>query len=156
MDGLDNWYQKRLNWAVRHRRTIIAGCFGFFLLSLICAKGIGTEFFPSQDNSRISVQLQLPIGARVERAQALAQELTEKWLKKYEGVMRICNYTVGQADADNTWASIQDNGSHIISFNINLYNPDQRSVTLAEVCDGMREDLKAYPELDKGSGYPGW
>ena len=41
-------------------------------------------------------QLQLPIGARVERAQALAQELTEKWLKKYEGVMRICNYTVGQ------------------------------------------------------------
>ena len=37
--------------------------------------------------------------------------------------MRICNYTVGQADADNTWASIQDNGSHIISFNINLYNP---------------------------------
>ena len=52
---------------------------------------------------------------------------------------------MGQADADNTWASIQDNGSHIISFNINLYNPDQRSVTLAEVCDGMREDLKAYP-----------
>ena len=149
LDGLDNWYQKRLNWAVRHRKTIIAGCFGFFLLSLICAKGIGTEFFPSQDNSRISVQLQLPIGARVERAQALAQELTERWLKKYEGVMRICNYTVGQADADNTWASIQDNGSHIISFNINLYNPDQRSVTLAEVCDGMREDLKAYPELDK-------
>ena len=39
---------------------------------------------------------------RVERAQALAQELTERWLKKYEGVMRICNYTVGQADADNT------------------------------------------------------
>lgn len=39
LDGLDNWYQKRLNWAVRHRKTIIAGCFGFFLLSLICAKG---------------------------------------------------------------------------------------------------------------------
>ena len=31
----------------------------------------------------------------------LAKELTERWLKKYEGVMRICNYTVGQADADN-------------------------------------------------------
>ena len=41
------------------------------------------------------------------------------------------------------------NGSHIISFNINLYNPADREMTLAEVCDGMREDLKAYPELDK-------
>ena len=48
-------------------------------------KELVQSFFPSQDNSRISVQLQLPIGARVERAQALAQELTEKWLKKYEG-----------------------------------------------------------------------
>ena len=149
LDGLDTWYQNRLDWAVRHRKTVISGCLGFFVLSLICAKGIGTEFFPSQDNSRISVQLQLPIGARVERAQALAQELTENWLKKYDGVMRVCNYTVGQADADNTWASIQDNGSHIISFNINLYNPADREMTLAEVCDGMREDLKAYPELDK-------
>lgn len=119
--------------------------FGILCAQFDLCKGIGTEFFPSQDNSRISVQLQLPIGARVERAQALAQELTENWLKKYDGVMRVCNYTVGQADADNTWASIQDNGSHIISFNINLYNPADREMTLAEVCDGMREDLKAYP-----------
>ncbi|MCQ4912751.1 efflux RND transporter permease subunit, partial [Phocaeicola vulgatus] len=73
LDGLDNWYQKRLHWAVRHRKTIIAGCFGFFLLSLICAKGFGTEFFPSQVISRISVELQLPIGASVERAKALEQ-----------------------------------------------------------------------------------
>ena len=101
LDGLDTWYQNRLDWAVRHRKTVISGCLGFFVLSLICAKGIGTEFFPSQDNSRISVQLQLPIGARVERAQALAQELTENWLKKYDGVMRVCNYTVGQDEGVN-------------------------------------------------------
>ena len=44
LDRLDNWYQKRLNWAVRHRRTIIAGCFRVLSAELICAKGIGTEF----------------------------------------------------------------------------------------------------------------
>ncbi len=149
LNGLDNWYQKRLNWAVRHRKTVIISCFGFFVLSLLCAKSIGTEFFPSQDNSRISIKLQLPIGARVERAEALAQELTGKWMERYKGVMRVCNYTVGQADTDNTWASMQDNGSHIIAFNINLYNPDQRDISLAQVCDELRDDLKAYPELDK-------
>jgi HAE1 family hydrophobic/amphiphilic exporter-1 len=95
------------------------------------------------------VKLQLPIGTRVEKAQALAQELTEKWLTKYKGAVRVCNYTVGQADSDNTWASMQDNGSHMISFNIRLEDPADRDVTLAQVCDWMREDLKAYPELDK-------
>ena len=149
LDALDVWYQNRLNWAVRHRITVMIGCAAFFVASLFCAKYIGTEFFPAADNSRIGVNLQLPIGARVERAQALASELTEKWMKRYEGVMKVCNYTVGQADSDNTFASMQDNGSHIISFNISLVSPGDRDVKLETVCDEMREDLKAYPELDK-------
>lgn len=149
LNGLDSWYQKRLNWAVRNRKKVVFACATFFLVSLACAINIGTEFFPSQDNSRISIKLQLPIGSRAERAEALAQELTTKWIKRYDGVMRACSYTVGQADTDNTWASMQDNGSHIISFNINLYSPSEREKTLAEVCDEIREDLKGYPELDK-------
>ena len=63
--------------------------------------------------------------------------------------MKVCNYTVGQADSDNTWASMQDNGSHIISFNISLVDPADRDVTLETVCEEMREDLKAYPEFSK-------
>ena len=35
LDGLDTWYQNRLDWAVRHRKTVISGCLGFFVLSLI-------------------------------------------------------------------------------------------------------------------------
>ncbi|MGL5272621.1 MAG: efflux RND transporter permease subunit, partial [Phocaeicola sp.] len=149
LDGLDNVYAKMLNWAVRHRSMVILGCIAFFVASILCMKGIGTEFFPSQDNSRISIKLQLPIGARVERSQELAQELTAKWMERYDGVMRVCNYTVGQADTDNLFASMSDNGSHIISFNINLYSPALRTVSLAEVCDEMREDLKQYSDFDK-------
>ena len=63
LDGLDVWYQNRLNWAVRHRLTVMAGCAAFFVASLFCAKYIGTEFFPAADNSRIGINLQLPIGA---------------------------------------------------------------------------------------------
>ena len=149
LDGLDNWYARMLNWAVRHRMVVLVGCVIFFILSLFCAKTIGTEFFPAQDNARIAVQLELPIGTRKEVAQEVSQKLTNQWLQKYKGVMKICNYTVGQADSDNTWASMQDNGSHIISFNISLVDPGDRDVTLEAVCDEMREDLKAYPEFSK-------
>ncbi len=149
LDGLDNWYARMLNWAVRHRMVVLVGCVIFFILSLFCAKTIGTEFFPAQDNARIAVQLELPIGTRKEVAQEVSQKLTNQWLQKYKGVMKICNYTVGQADSDNTWASMQDNGSHIISFNISLVDPADRDVTLETVCEEMREDLKAYPEFSK-------
>ena len=128
LDGLDNWYARMLNWAVRHRMSVLLGCVVFFILGLFCAKSIGT---------------------RKEVAQEVSEKLTNQWLQKYKGVMKICNYTVGQADSDNTWASMQDNGSHIISFNISLVDPGDRDVTLEAVCDEMREDLKAYPEFSK-------
>ena len=150
MDKLDDWYKKRLDWAVRHRVTIFLGCVAFFVLSCLAAGTIGTEFFPSQDNGRIGVTLKLPIGARVERAQELAAELTDKWMTRYQGVMKVCNYRVGQADSDNTFASMQDNGSHIISFNISLVSVVDREIGLEQVCNEMREDLKLYPELDEG------
>ena len=56
LDALDTWYAKMLNWAVRHRPIVIVGCIAFFIVSLLCAKGIGTEFFPAQDNARIAVR----------------------------------------------------------------------------------------------------
>ncbi|MBB3895743.1 efflux RND transporter permease subunit [Bacteroides pyogenes] len=149
LDKLDTGYAKMLNWAVRHRTVVIMGCIAFFVLSLFSMKGIGTEFFPAQDNARISINLELPVGARKEMAQELAERLTKQWLTKYEGILVVCNYTVGQADSDNTWASMQSNGSHIISFNMRLVDPGERDITLEQVCDEMREDLKAYPELDK-------
>ena len=150
LDKLDDWYKKRLDWAVRHRKSVFFGCVVFFVLSCLCATTIGTEFFPSADNARIGATLKLPIGARVERAQELAAELTDKWMTRYQGVLKVCNYRVGQADSDNTLAAMQTNGSHIISFNMSLVSVEDRDITLEQVCNEMREDLKMYPEIDEG------
>ena len=94
LDALDSGYAHMLNWAVRHRTFVLSCCFGFFLLSLFCAKYIGSEFFPPQDNARIAVKLELPIGTRMEKAQEISDKLTKYWLAKYPGVLKICNYTV--------------------------------------------------------------
>ena len=149
LDHLDNWYKKRLNWAVRHRTIVLSCCFAFLLVSLFGARYIGTEFFPAEDNARIGVEMKLPIGSRVERAEAISAELTEKWMKRYEGVMTVCNYTVGQADEDNIFASMSDNGSHIVNFNISLVSMNDRDISLETVCEEMRKDLRQYPEIDE-------
>ena len=149
LDKLDDWYKRRIHWATRHRLTIIFSCLAFFVLSCLCAGSIGTEFFPSQDSGRASVKLYLPIGTRVERAQELAEEIANKWIARYGDDMRACNFTVGQADSDNTFASMQENGSHIISFNIGMVSVTQREKKMDEICEEMRADLKNYPEFDR-------
>jgi HAE1 family hydrophobic/amphiphilic exporter-1 len=65
-----------LNWAVRHRPIVIVGCIASSLSVCCVQRAIGTEFFPAQDNARIAVQLELPIGTRKEIAQELSQKLT--------------------------------------------------------------------------------
>ncbi len=149
LDGFDSWYANRLNWAVRHRILVVIGCVAIFIASCFCANFISTEFFPAQDNARIAVQLELPIGARKELAQQIASDLTKHWMETYKKELKVCNYTVGQADSDNAWASMQNNGSHIISFNISLVDPGDRKKRLDQVCEEMRADLKKYPELAK-------
>lgn len=149
LDALDVWYARMLNWAVRHRITIVMLCLGIFIASLFTLGGISTEFFPSQDSGRISVSLELPIGTRVEISQKLAAELADKWLNDEIYHVKVCNYTVGQADEDNTWASMQDNGPHIVSFNISLVDPGDRDITQDEISELMRKDISSYPEFKK-------
>ncbi len=151
LDKLDSWYEKRINWAVRHRWTVISGCIVLFLASIGLAAvcGIKSEFFPANDSGRVGVTVQLPVGTRVEKAEAMAKKLVRIWQDRYGDDMQSCNFTVGQAGDDNTFASLQDNGTNIISYNIMMVPSNQRDKGLATICDEMRADLKQIPELDK-------
>ncbi len=151
LDKLDEWYEGKINWAVRHRKIVILGCVGLFVVSILCAKifGIKSEFFPANDSGRIGVNIELPIGTRVEIAEELAKNITKEWRERYGKDMQNCNFTVGQAGDNNTFASLQSNGSHIISFNIMMVPSNQREKGLAAICDEMRKDLKAIPEINK-------
>jgi HAE1 family hydrophobic/amphiphilic exporter-1 len=157
LDPLDVAYSKLINKAVRNRWKLVLIIIVFFVISIIPAvKGwIGTGFFPAADNGRISVKLELPIGTRQERADQISDELSNIWMARYGTpdvkVMRACNYTTGQADTDNTFASMSDNGSYIINYNISLYNVNERKVkkSMYDVGNEMRADLAKYPELVK-------
>lgn len=148
LDKFDIFYANALDWAVRHRPIVVISCILFFVCSILLGKFIGTEFFPANDNSRIKVTLELPIGTRTEISKSLARELYEKWEEKYPEIS-VMNYTVGQANSDNIFASMSDNGSHIVNFQIRLKDPDERERKLDMICDLMREDLEGYPELKK-------
>ena len=148
LDGLDAGYARLLNLVVRHKTVTILVCLGIFIGSMGLMKYIGSEFIPVSDNSRLGVTLELPIGARVERAEEISHRLYNEWKAKYPEI-DVMNFTVGQAGDNNTFASLQDNGSHIISMNIRLCNPGERKRGIVEIAALMREDLKHYPEFKK-------
>ncbi len=150
LDRFDNGYARLLAFVVGHKTGTIIVCMGIFVGSLFLMKFVGTEFFPTQDNSRIGVSIELPIGTRVEIAQEVTQRLDSLWRTKYKNEILVSNYTVGPASSDNTFASLSDNGSHIVSMNIRLVDPGDRDRNIREIADDMRRDIaEQFPEFKK-------
>ena len=150
LDALDSKYAKFVNWAVRHRWTMIGIATLFFLLSLIPASTIGTDYIPAQDSGRISGTVNLPVGTRMEISKKVAQNLYDQWKEKYPEIDMI-NYSVGQASSSNVWGSLQNNAANIISFNVRMLPLDQRKRSMFEISDSIRKDLGNTPEIQKST-----
>lgn len=146
LDWLDAGYSKMLGWAISHRIVLVISMFAIFVASLFLLKVIPTEFFPTQDQARLSMKVKLPIGTRMETSRAFALELTERFKKEYPEI-KMCNFSVGQPDDDNAFGMLSENGSHIISFNVRLLNKTERERGITEIADAIRADLREYSEI---------
>jgi HAE1 family hydrophobic/amphiphilic exporter-1 len=148
LESFDNGYARLLKWVVSHKIITIVVCMAIFFSSLVLLRHVGSEFFPTNDNGRLGVSLELPIGTRVEIARETTNRLVTEWQKKYPEI-KVINYTTGTASSDNTFASLSDNGPHIVSMNIRLVDPGDRDRSITEIAELMRKDLAQYPEYKK-------
>lgn len=150
LDKLDIFYAKSLTWVVKHKTvTIIIGVL-VFIGSIMLSFGIGSEFIPQSDNSQISGNFQLPVGANVERSKVIAKKFESSIKKKYPEITTL-SYTVGipSEDDNNSWAQMQTSGSNYVSFRIKLSDIDERKRDIFEISEGIRQELSTYPELYK-------
>ncbi len=151
LDRFDNGYANLLRKVVAHRTVTILVCLGIFVGSIFLMKFVGTEFMPTQDNGRLGVNLETPIGTRVEITRDATARLDSLWRAKYPEI-KVSTFTVGPASSDNTFAAMSDNGSHIASMNITLTNPGDRDRDIKEIADLMRKDIqREFPEFKKAT-----
>ena len=154
LDSLDRGYAGALKWSVNHRFFVMGAALVMFLSSLILVAKVGTDFFPSSDNSQIGITVELPVGTRVEKARKLNIYLYEMWKEKYPEV-DIFQTSMGQSDGSNVFMSLRSSGSHIINYTIKLSKPKERKRDMFEISDEMRKDLAAIPEIYRYNVTPG-
>jgi HAE1 family hydrophobic/amphiphilic exporter-1 len=152
LDKLDEKYALLVNWAVRHKKSVVMYAILFFILSMIPVflGFIGTENFPSQDNGRIAVNIEMPVGSRMELTKDVCAKLYAKWKIKYPEFQMI-NYSVGQASSKNVYGSFLTNGSNIGTFSIKMTDLNKRKRSEFALCDSIRNDIKQMPEIRRST-----
>ena len=142
-------YGKLINWCIGHRTIVVLISFAVFFATVgVVGPKIKTEFFPKSDEGRVTVQLELPAGTGQAITRELAHEIHDKFRTAIPEIVN-CSYSLGQADTDNSFAAMQNNGSHIVSFNINIGSMELRERSQAQIANIIREILADYPEFKK-------
>lgn len=149
LDGISRGYGKMISWCMNRKKIIAFGAVAVFagVLAIYLPK-MKTEYFPRADQGRINVSVELPIGTAQDVTRDVAARIYRKIAADVPEIRRF-SYRFGQADTDNAFASMQNNGTYLISMTINIGSMEDRERGVSEIADIIRADLRLFPEINK-------
>ncbi|MDP2904941.1 MAG: efflux RND transporter permease subunit [Candidatus Omnitrophota bacterium] len=151
----ENFYAAALGWCLNHKKMVIFGFMGAFILSLSLMRFVGNEFIPDEDTGDVRITIHLPVGTRLEE--------TDKITKRIEGIFleevpeaRYYFARSGQVSGAGRMMG-GASGSNIISAGAKLVPMTQRKRSVGDVAQAVRKRIKAIPgvlKTDVSSGNP--
>ncbi len=149
LDAISAGYSRLIGWCMNHKKWILAGALVIFaVVAAIYVPRMKTEFFPNSDSGRIRATIELPIGTAQDVTRDVAARIYQK-IREDVPEIQIMSYSFGQADSENAFASMQNNGTYLISMNINVGSMEDRERSVSDIADVIRADLKLFPELNR-------
>ena len=132
---LDEWYTRRVNWALDHPGIIIGISVVTALLTFPLNRMVGREFVPNEDMGEWIIHVDAPEGTSLEGTSEIAFKLLDE-LKGIEGVADI-EPSVG--------VSANLSSPTHIHFLCQALPADERKNTQAQIITEMRHRLATHP-----------
>ena len=149
LSAFSEWYSKVVRWCITHRKTVTLSAFALIVAVVaLLAPQIKTGFFPNSDQGRLSVTVELPVGTGQEVTGEFAARLYQRFASEIPEI-KVFQYRYGQADSDNSFANMMNNGSYLISMNINLGSMEDRDRSTSDIANIIRAELAEYPEIKR-------
>jgi multidrug efflux pump subunit AcrB len=138
-------YGSILEWALGHRKSVIAIALVSFFGSFAILPLVGTEFIPDTDQGFISLRLNTPVGSSLEYTDSKVRQV-EETLKSVPEVL-LAMTTVGT-----------DEGRNYGRINLKLSDRADRTRTQKQIEKAIRAELKPIPGIEPAFGFdrPVW
>jgi HAE1 family hydrophobic/amphiphilic exporter-1 len=144
LNWLDNIYVKSVSWALHHKKVVIGLAIVIFAGSMYLFKFIGKEFMPQADESRCTATVELQTGTRVDRTLIVADRI-DSIVRATVPEVNIISTSTGN---DGGFASIfSQGGTHMIQYTFSLVPRGERSRSVEEVAESIRQILTPMPEI---------
>ena len=140
IDWLHRLYGDILEWALGHRKSVIAIALVSFFASFAIVPLVGTEFVPQADEGFISLRLNTPVGSSLEYTDGKVREVEEA-LKPFDDVA-LTMTTVGSTE-----------GRNYGRVNLRLKDRSERNRSQKEIEAAIRKQLKPIPGIELAFGF---
>ena len=146
LDWFDDFYERTLRWALRHKTFVSIISTIIFVLSMGLFTVIDTEFFPQADESTVYATVELQTGTRVDNTIRTADMLDSLFKAKYPEV-KIISTSSGYDDQGGWESMFNAGGTHTIQYTISLVPIGERKRSVWDISEEMRADLARFPDI---------
>ncbi len=143
-DSIDISYQKFISTSLNHRKAVIFSVLGFSILSLALFKFVGSEFFPSTDESQFTVSVKMPVGTRIGKTVAYVKEV-EALIRKNVPETKTIISDIGVPSEKSGNLFSRNPGEYAGNINVQLVSASKRSRSEDQIMNSLRPKLMALP-----------
>ncbi|HOU20752.1 MAG TPA: efflux RND transporter permease subunit [Kiritimatiellia bacterium] len=142
--ALDAAYSRLLDRSLRRRGVVVAVAVAVFAGSVFLFLGLGSEYSPEEDNGRLTLRYQTPIGTRVEETAAVGQRILDVALQEAgPGNVRVHAWRCGDS------GGMGQGGSHVGNVMLSLVSQTQRDRSVKEIGRAIADVVARWPEVQK-------
>jgi HAE1 family hydrophobic/amphiphilic exporter-1 len=146
LDRLDTFYEYTLRWSLYHKKVIILGSLGIFVLSILLATNLQSEFMPQSDEGRFTIAVELKSGTRVDQSIEIARKVDQILWNKFPEIDLIAT-SAGADDQGGFMSMFMATGSNVINYNVRLVDQKERERSVWDIEEAVRKELSQIPEI---------
>lgn len=137
-EKFENTYKALLIKSLKRRKTTIIISAVIFVVSIVSLAGVGMEFFPATDEGRIAVDVELPLGVKIQHVDEVVLVIEEKLAAIPE--VEVIFTTIGTGDVLMGGSTSGSSGSITVGL-IPLRERERSTNEVAEEIRGLIKDI---------------
>lgn len=145
-NGLDNAYARMLHATLKVRWLVIVAAIALFAGGMVLFSTVGSEYAPEDDSDRLTINVELAVGTRLEVTTETCRRVLAVALKT--AGTNIVRTTSIRAGSSGRGAS---EGPHMGNVQLRLVSATQRDKTAKEIGRTVVDQISVWPEIVKAS-----
>jgi hydrophobic/amphiphilic exporter-1 (mainly G- bacteria), HAE1 family len=137
----DDRYRRIIHLALAHRPTVIGISVALVVVAVVLLPMVGFELVPQADEGEVRVDVELPVGTRIERTEAVVLRLEETIRQAVPEATMI----ITTAGSGGGMGGFGGGGSHRGEFQVRLVGREERQRTNDQIAQALRRQLSGLP-----------